>query len=81
VKAEFFSDGAPIPEERLESIFDKFERLDTAVEGQGLAFPSPGTSSNCTTGRSGPPAGPRPELFYGIIAANKGVSSRGEQTL
>jgi two-component system OmpR family sensor kinase len=38
VRIEFLNDGTPIPEARLEKIFDKFERLDTSVEGQGLGL-------------------------------------------
>lgn len=37
-RIEFFNNGAPIPEDRLEKIFDKFERLDTSVEGHGLGL-------------------------------------------
>ena len=37
-RIEFLNDGAPIPDDRLEKIFDKFERLDKSVEGQGLGL-------------------------------------------
>jgi len=38
VRMEFSNNGTPIPEDRLEKIFDKFERLDRSVEGQGLGL-------------------------------------------
>ena len=38
VQIEFLNDGTPIPKEKLEKIFDKFERLDKNVEGQGLGL-------------------------------------------
>ena len=38
VRIEFLSDGPLIPEDRLEKIFDKFERLDKNIEGQGLGL-------------------------------------------
>ena len=38
VGIEFFNDGPPIPQDRLEKIFDKFERLDESVEGHGLGL-------------------------------------------
>ena len=38
VRIEFLNDGTPIPEDKLEKIFDKFERLDKNVEGQGLGL-------------------------------------------
>jgi signal transduction histidine kinase len=38
VRLEFLNDGISIPEDKLEKIFDKFERLDKSVEGQGLGL-------------------------------------------
>lgn len=38
VRVEFLNDGPTIPQDRLEKIFDKFERLDKNVEGQGLGL-------------------------------------------
>ncbi len=38
VRIEFLNDGPTIPEDRLEKIFDKFERLDKNVEGHGLGL-------------------------------------------
>jgi len=38
VRIEFLNDGTPIPADKLEKIFDKFERLDKNVEGQGLGL-------------------------------------------
>lgn len=38
IRIEFQNDGAPIAADNLEKIFDKFERLDTAVEGHGLGL-------------------------------------------
>lgn len=38
IRMEFLNTGTPIPEDRLEKIFDKFERFDTAPEGQGLGL-------------------------------------------
>lgn len=35
---EIFSDGPVIPEDRLQKIFDKFERVDKSVEGHGLGL-------------------------------------------
>jgi len=35
---ELFSDGPVIPADRLEKIFDKFERIDPSVEGHGLGL-------------------------------------------
>ena len=37
-RIEFLNDGARIPEDKLEKIFDKFERLDKNVEGHGLGL-------------------------------------------
>ena len=37
-RIEFLNNGAPIPEDRLEKIFDKFERLNPAIEGHGLGL-------------------------------------------
>ncbi|HNX69322.1 MAG TPA: HAMP domain-containing sensor histidine kinase [Candidatus Omnitrophota bacterium] len=37
-KIEVLNTGAPIPDDRLERIFDKFERLDRSVEGEGLGL-------------------------------------------
>lgn len=37
-RMEFSNSGSIIPENRLEKIFDKFERLDTSAEGQGLGL-------------------------------------------
>ena len=38
IRIEFLNDGALIPEDRLEKIFDKFERIDKSVEGHGLGL-------------------------------------------
>ncbi|MBF0503663.1 MAG: HAMP domain-containing histidine kinase [Candidatus Omnitrophica bacterium] len=38
VRVEFLNDGTSIPQDKLEKIFDKFERLDKSVEGQGLGL-------------------------------------------
>ena len=38
VRIEFLNSGAPIPADRLEKIFDKFERQDSPLEGQGLGL-------------------------------------------
>ncbi|MCX5666771.1 MAG: HAMP domain-containing sensor histidine kinase [Candidatus Omnitrophica bacterium] len=37
-RIEVLNTGTPIPAERLEKIFDKFERIDRTVEGQGLGL-------------------------------------------
>lgn len=37
-RIETMNTGAPIPEDMLDKIFDKFERLDTAIEGHGLGL-------------------------------------------
>ncbi|MDO8535640.1 MAG: ATP-binding protein [Candidatus Omnitrophota bacterium] len=37
-RMEFLNNGMPIPEDRIEKIFDKFERLDNSVEGHGLGL-------------------------------------------
>jgi len=37
-RMEFLNNGAPIPEDRIEKIFDKFERLDSSIEGHGLGL-------------------------------------------
>lgn len=37
-RMETTNTGAPIPEDMLEKIFDKFERLDTTIEGHGLGL-------------------------------------------
>jgi signal transduction histidine kinase len=37
-RTEFMNNGTPIPEEMLERIFDKFERIDTSEEGHGLGL-------------------------------------------
>ena len=37
-RMEFLNNGMPIPEDRIEKIFDKFERLDKSVEGHGLGL-------------------------------------------
>ncbi len=37
-RMEFINNGTPIPEDMLDKIFDKFERLDTSVEGHGLGL-------------------------------------------
>jgi signal transduction histidine kinase len=38
VRVEFLNTGPLIPEDCLEKIFDKFERLDPVLEGQGLGL-------------------------------------------
>ena len=38
IRIEFLNDGAYIPEDKLEKIFDKFERMDKSVEGHGLGL-------------------------------------------
>lgn len=38
LRADFFNTGKTIPEENLEKIFDKFQRLSVLVEGQGLGL-------------------------------------------
>jgi signal transduction histidine kinase len=38
VKLEFVNNGDVIPEDKLEKIFDKFERADTGEEGTGLGL-------------------------------------------
>jgi two-component system, OmpR family, sensor kinase len=38
VRIEFLNDGVLIPDAKLAKIFDKFERLDQTVEGQGLGL-------------------------------------------
>ncbi|MCX5665875.1 MAG: ATP-binding protein [Candidatus Omnitrophica bacterium] len=37
-RMEFLNNGTPIPDDRIEKIFDKFERLDTSIEGHGLGL-------------------------------------------
>lgn len=37
-RVDFFNTGTPIPHDKLEKIFDKFERLNTLIEGQGLGL-------------------------------------------
>lgn len=38
IRIEFLNTGTPIPEDKLEKIFDKFERLDLTAEGHGLGL-------------------------------------------
>lgn len=38
IRMEFMNSGAPIPADRLDKIFDKFERLDNLQEGHGLGL-------------------------------------------
>jgi signal transduction histidine kinase len=38
IRIEFLNTGTPIPENKIEKIFDKFERLDLNAEGQGLGL-------------------------------------------
>ena len=37
-RVEFLNTGTPIPSDKLERIFDKFERLSTLIEGHGLGL-------------------------------------------
>jgi two-component system sensor histidine kinase/response regulator len=37
-RLDFLNDGATIPAEKLEKIFDKFERLDNSAQGEGLGL-------------------------------------------
>jgi CheY-like chemotaxis protein len=37
-RIEFFNNGALIPADKIDKIFDKFERLDSVVEGHGLGL-------------------------------------------
>jgi len=37
-RVEFLNTGAPIPNDKLEKIFDKFERLNALIEGHGLGL-------------------------------------------
>lgn len=37
-RIEFLNTGDPIPSDKLEKIFDKFERLNALIEGQGLGL-------------------------------------------
>ncbi|MCX5681781.1 MAG: HAMP domain-containing sensor histidine kinase [Candidatus Omnitrophica bacterium] len=38
IRMEFLNTGLPIPEDKLDKIFDKFERFNPAVEGHGLGL-------------------------------------------
>ena len=37
-RVDFLNTGAPIPSNKLDKIFDKFERLNALIEGQGLGL-------------------------------------------
>jgi len=37
-RVEFLNTGSPIPSDKLEKIFDKFERLNALIEGHGLGL-------------------------------------------
>lgn len=84
-RMEFLNSGTPIAENMLERIFDKFERLDSTVEGHGLGLAIAKDIIELHNGRIWAESGPKKQNCFVILAPlaqkEKRVHSSGNKIL
>lgn len=77
-RMEFMNTGKPIPEDMLEKIFDKFERLDTSVEGHGLGLAIAKDIIELHNGKIWASSAPGKPNCFTVSLALSGTQERGK---